>query len=663
MSLNNKTNRRKRGVGKGFHEKAFHVEMSRGYSTITPSTIKESSKLSPFGPFEKDSKLCQFLGTSSATYWMGRTVVMPFHLINCIAWYLELIPPEVKEHFKSVEHVFTALPSYVGSFATLRNFCKFRKGYQGFIDPKLLKIEDQIHRLKLPSNLDPPTREDIFNAKITRETHPGIITRTQTYLKNKFLVKNSLKIKKENIIKRAVRDVWNNWNNIGKGIFKNTSGTYMLGSREKIHVLDLFESLSLRTVWIPETIDILVASTWFEHIKAYWGANKLFKSEIWLGHADQHLRFYRRLELDIKFKFSYDFDGKEWETGAVSELVVFAFNILRSMFKEGKFTTNHFYFIMDTLVNKKLILHNGNTWWCINGIPSGHAWTSLINSIVNWIIWTSTIKFCPFIPEGIRDDYELQIQGDDVKIDTNVLIPDESIEKIIEWMLKNFNYRAKFTKKNAIKEKDGSGLTNSAFLKRVTNKFGLIDTPIIDIWEKILCGPDYSKCRNDRMVYLRRRLNDLAVFNHKSKLQLALYYSFVINFPKVSHTVLKDIYRMLFVLTNGFTIKNINRWEVFFKITKVSIKDFIYYRDFYYKYFTDLYTKNFLTYDDKLEYQDYWKERPRSINVSDVIRNSRELPLDYVKDSFKVLHKTKKKKKRHYKKDKIMKGIKKLIAL
>jgi hypothetical protein len=661
LSMNNRKIRTKRGLRKGFTDFSFHMGFVRGYTSIVPQKLNFSSELSKFGPFFKGSHLCEFLGTSSLSYWKGRSVILPFSICNSIAWYLDLIPKEVKKTLGNIENAFVALPSYVASFSTLRNFSCFRKGYRGKIKSKLLNIEGEVHRLKLPIKIPAPVREDVFNAKLTEGTHPGIVTRTQTYLKNKSLVKNSLQIKKRDIIRKAVRDVLNNWNRIGEGKFKNTAGTYMLGSREKIQVLNVGEFVKLRTVWIPETIDILIGSTWFEHLKEYWSKRKLFTSEIWLGHADQHLRFHRRTELDLRFKYSYDFDGKEWETGVVSELIVYAFNIIRSSFVGGKFIDNHFKFIMDTMVNKRIILHNGNTFFCNHGIPSGHAWTSLINSIVNWIIWTSTIKNCPYIPLELKQDYELQIQGDDVNFHCNFPIPEENINKIIEWMLFNFNYTAKFGGRTANKEKDPTGLTHSIFLKRVINSFGLLDTPVNDIWEKILLGPEYSGFRSNRMVYLRRRLNDLAIFNNENKERLALYYAFIKFYPIVGSRTERELFTLLFSITNGFTTSLADRWDKFSKVFNISAESLLITRDYYMEYFSQLYEKNFLTFDDSRPYVDYWKDRPMSVSVREILQNSESLPLSYVKDGFKTLHKVKRRNSPE-RKDKIMRGIRRLIS-
>jgi hypothetical protein len=294
-------------------------------------------------------------------------------------------------------------------------------------------------------------------------------------------------------------------------------------------------------------------------------------------------------------------------------------------------------------------------------MPSGHSWTSIINSIVNWIIWTSTIKNCPYIPIEIKSDYTLKIQGDDVDFDCNYPMSQEDINKVIQWMLIHFNYKATYIHNNADKSKDPTGLSNSSFLKRVLNSKGLIDTPVFHIWEKILNGPEYSKCRSDRMVYLRRRMNDLAIFDKKNLEDLALYYAFVKHYPKMCVKSEGELYRLLFVLTNGFTMSLSRKWEVFCKIFRIDPSALVKTKWYYFEYFQQLYIKNFLTYDESADYVDYWKERPRALNVSDILRNQECLPLSYGKDSFRTLHGFRRKNK-SLRKCNIMKGIKSLIS-
>jgi hypothetical protein len=182
------------------------------------------------------------------------------------------------------------------------------------------------------------------------------------------------------------------------------------------------------------------------------------------------------------------------------------------------------------------------------------------------------------------------VQGDDVKNNTVFEITKRQRAKIIEWILQNFNYRAKYGGKVHKKSYDVIGLNTASFLKRVVNAKGMIDTPVLDIWEKILTGPEYSGCRSHRMIHLKRRLNDLCIFDRVNRQRLAYYYALVRIYPKMSHRVEKEMFALLFTLTDGFTTSLINKWEVFFRIFGLNRETFIQTAAYYENYFVS-YTK------------------------------------------------------------------------
>jgi hypothetical protein len=54
-------------------------------------------------------------------------------------------------------------------------------------------------------------------------------------------------------------------------------------------------------------------------------------------------------------------------------MIKYAFEIYRSCFEEGTWIDHHFQFLFDTMANKRLILHNGNTFDICHGVSTGHA--------------------------------------------------------------------------------------------------------------------------------------------------------------------------------------------------------------------------------------------------------------------------------------------------
>lgn len=152
--------------------------------------------------------------------------------------------------------------------------------------------------------------------------------------------------KKSNLIFSAVNDLMNNWKHISNGNVGKTIGTYSVGSREKIQKVEIGAACEARPLWIPEMCDLLLGSTWLELLKDYWQKHGVFKSEIWLGHSDTGQRYYRRLELDVKFRYSYEFDGELWDSSVLTPIIVKAFDIYASCFVRSESVKNHFRFFM-----------------------------------------------------------------------------------------------------------------------------------------------------------------------------------------------------------------------------------------------------------------------------------------------------------------------------
>jgi hypothetical protein len=475
----------------------------------------------------------------------------------------------------------------------------------------------------------------VVYAKVSLETHPGVISRNaaaSTSNKNLGRIKN---IKKVHLLHYTVHDVMRNWHKISNGKFNNTVGVYAIGSREKIQKLDYGDLAKTRPLFIPEFCDLLVGSTWLELLKDNWKSSGLFKGEIWLGHADQDMRFYRRIELDLKFDYSYEFDGKNWDATVMTEVIKRSFEVYASCFKQTKAVVNHFRFMYETFVYKKVILHNGNSFLLYNGVPSGHAWTANINSMANWIIWTSCVHNCPHIPDALRRDYELQIQGDDIVLHTNVLLTSDIRQKICEWMLHNFNYKAKDGTINPLKNASDDINNNSSFLKRSLDSMGNLVTKETDIWEKILLGPEYSGLRGSRSTYFLRRINDLAIYNKTHSKRLAIYFAFIEQMEnklaRLSYSKKEGVYVMiyqnLFRLTNAFTQSCRQKWNTFKKLSGVSGDDIVRRSEEMHKHIQGIYSRNYHRYDTKTPYIDYWKQGKESVTVTHALKNYLNYPI------------------------------------
>jgi hypothetical protein len=565
---------------------------------------------------------------------------------NVIAWHLGLIPREVREDYGTFDSIFCALPSYIGSFLTLAKFSKANVGFRGYVNEKLLDVDRYLYKLKLPCDVTEATKDDIFHAKVTLGTHPGITTRKLADRAQSGGMSKVKRVTKTNLLFWVINDLYNSWDFISSGKVGKTIGTYCVGSREKIQKAKIGDPIESRPLWIPEMCDVILGSTWLEVLKNYWQAHGLFKSEIWLGHSDTKMRYYRRLELDVRYKYSYEFDGQVWDSSVLPQLVIKAFNIYASCFVKSKAVANHFKFICDTFIMKRVVLHNGNSFLVWNGVPSGHAWTAHINSMVNWIIWTSTINYCPHIPRSFKEDYELQILGDDVCIHSNTLLKKDVRHLISRWMLREFNYVAVDDTNQPCKSKVKTSNQASSFLKRYIDSKGNLDTKTKDIWKKLIFGADYSGTRKSRMTYLYRRVNDLAITSEKELRRVSLYMSFIDNFERFFFNLSynerisrqKTVYDLLFTFTTGFTNNIRQVWTKFIPLVRFNLFEINQRSEHFYKYLKSVYRQNYWTYDTKREYVDYWVERKQSVTVSKALRNIKEVQIICDVSIFKKLH-------------------------
>jgi len=116
----------------------------------------------------------------------------------------------------------------------------------------------------------------------------------------------------------------------------------------------------------------------------------------------------------------------------------------------------------------------------------------------------------------------------------------------------HFNYKAKDGTGQSLKF--GAPLsTRSGFLKRVIHDNGKLDTKPYDIWEKMLCGPEYSKARYNRVAYFSRRLRELTISDEKNLTDLCNYLAFVENWEERG-LYNSQVFRLLFFLTDCFSL-------------------------------------------------------------------------------------------------------------
>jgi len=124
-----------------------------------------------------------------------------------------LIPECVKRKIGDVCSFYTMLPSYFSSFPTLTRYSRHHESYRGSVRPELLDVSSALDRLYAPVDIPKATKEDLMIAKVTEETHPGIVTRYAAKTKMGIITRKATSkriIRKKDVLHSVLSDVSKN---------------------------------------------------------------------------------------------------------------------------------------------------------------------------------------------------------------------------------------------------------------------------------------------------------------------------------------------------------------------------------------------------------------------------------------------------------------------
>lgn len=107
--------------------------------------------------------------------------------------------------------------------------------------------------------------------------------------------------------------------------------------------------------------------------------------------------------------------------------------IIRSAFPhKSKFVDRLFLFITSSVVFKFVVIPGGLVYRFSKGLPSGHPLTSILGSIVNWLIWSTIL--CNIYDEDELKRCRIICQGDDTVIRVPI---NEKVTLIDQWIKKS----------------------------------------------------------------------------------------------------------------------------------------------------------------------------------------------------------------------------------
>lgn len=258
------------------------------------------------------------------------------------------------------------------------------------------------HQLRLPK-LGPLTSRAFSTTGVNPPAHPGYLSAQLGRSKGQLA----------DVGDRLAREVWEALE--VRQLYDRT--LWATGGREKRQWRGMGDQLKSRIVMMPEA-----ATSQFAQAIAIPITMGLSQTggDLKIGFSMSHgkwRRFKRHHDLEHVKAFDWSsFDGRVRET-----LLVSAMAVLRACYPAGVQMDRAFIYILSNLVFKRLITPGGHVVVLDGGVPSGHPFTSLVDSVANWLIHKTVLA--KLGGWGLAVTTRVSVCGDD----TLVSFPDGSL--------------------------------------------------------------------------------------------------------------------------------------------------------------------------------------------------------------------------------------------
>jgi hypothetical protein len=188
-----------------------------------------------------------------------------------------------------------------------------------------------------------------------------------------------------------------------------------------------------------------------------------------IGRSMEDRKFYDFYD-EIKENKEFgviDADWSQFDNHCYKELIVTAFGIIRSCYPEGEVYDRYFLWCCCSMLYKNVVLPQSKLIYKISkGISSGHPYTSVVGSLINWLLWSTAINNA--CPEHVTKQTRLKCMGDD----TLALIPYSYCSFIEKQIGKSGMKFDTFTHRCGPMCSDDIG-ESKTFLKKIYNNNGL----------------------------------------------------------------------------------------------------------------------------------------------------------------------------------------------
>jgi hypothetical protein len=256
------------------------------------------------------------------------------------------------------------------------------------------------------------------------------------------------------------------WNKV-KVSFKPDTSLWSVNGRGRLHCPDSEGNCDIRSraVLGPEfcvsQIHQVFARPITEGLKKINEADPLYP--LHLGSDMYQGRFANLVKASKRFKHIVCFDWSKYDQSISRGQIVLAFAICRASFPKSEHLDNLFLFILSGFLVKRVVGDGGLIYKITKGVATGDPFTSIINTLVNFITFAYLEEECE-VDFGLKKYY-----GDDTVLGTNS--KGFSYQKLIDISLIHFGMVLKLESDSGFSESED--IESSACFLKFRSLYGL----------------------------------------------------------------------------------------------------------------------------------------------------------------------------------------------
>lgn len=242
---------------------------------------------------------------------------------------------------------------------------------------------------------------------------------------------------------------------------------WTVGGRERLHTPDEDGNCEIksRAVLSPEMVVSQICQIFARPITDQLSLinEEDFNYPLHLGSDMFQGKFMKLVEKCKTFKNTICTDWSRYDQSIKRGQIVLAFAICRSAFPKSRYVDNLFLFMLSSFIIKRVVGDGGIVYKITKGVATGHPFTSIINTLVNFITFSYLEKECNI-------DFQFKkFYGDDTILSSD----DENIkfEMLREASLRNFGMVLKLESDTGFII--GDDIENSACFLKYRSLYGL----------------------------------------------------------------------------------------------------------------------------------------------------------------------------------------------